>query len=465
MHRSAADPGEPRGAGAHARRALGFLADNPWLAILAAGLVAFAFWAVGTRTQPHELSAVFTTAPNLYPGLDVRLDGLDAGKIKKVDYVDGKAVVRMGIYDDVWPLHQGTVAALRFGTTIGNGTRMIDLHPGPQSAPEIPDHGIIADRNTVEATEFDDVFNIFDHSTRTALQRTLRTMGDTFSPRPARLGAAVDATAPALGAVGGLASDAAADGDALRGLVADGARVTGTLAGRRARIADLMTVARATFATFAANTDGITRSLDRFPGTLADARDTLGRVDRSITKLDGFMADLAPGARQLRPLARDLRPAMQSLRETVPAGVSFLRAGTAAAPSVTGLLGAAERFSGPAKPALASSAPMLGCVAPYAPEIAGLLATWSSWPSFYDGTAHYGRVWGNAGLNGPTFYPKPLTPERWTKLTGQRYALVRPPGYNAGQPHFMPECGAGPDGLDPSKDPTNPPPAKVEEGK
>jgi len=50
-------------------------------------------------------------------------------------------------------------------------------------------------------------------------------------------------------------------------------------------------------------------------------------------------------------------------------------------------------------------------------------------------------------------WPKQITSAQYTKLTGQKYALVRPPGYNAGQPWMLPDCGAGADGLDATKDP------------
>jgi hypothetical protein len=39
------------------------------------------------------------------------------------------------------------------------------------------------------------------------------------------------------------------------------------------------------------------------------------------------------------------------------------------------------------------------------------------------------------------------------QFPGLRYAFPRPPGYNAGQSWFLPECGAGPEALDASKDP------------
>jgi hypothetical protein len=31
--------------------------------------------------------------------------------------------------------------------------------------------------------------------------------------------------------------------------------------------------------------------------------------------------------------------------------------------------------------------------------------------------------------------------------------MPRPPGWNEGKPWFLPQCGAGPDAVDPTKDP------------
>ncbi|MEA2273229.1 MAG: hypothetical protein QOI98_1937, partial [Solirubrobacteraceae bacterium] len=49
----------------------------------------------------------------------------------------------------------------------------------------------------------------------------------------------------------------------------------------------------------------------------------------------------------------------------------------------------------------------------------------------------------------------PLNSQQVTTVMKDRlkYAMPRPPGLNAGQPWFQPQCGAGPDSLDPSKDP------------
>jgi hypothetical protein len=49
----------------------------------------------------------------------------------------------------------------------------------------------------------------------------------------------------------------------------------------------------------------------------------------------------------------------------------------------------------------------------------------------------------------------PLSSKQAVDLHGGalHYAMPRPPGLNAGQPWFQPQCGAGPDALDPAKDP------------
>ncbi len=433
-----------------------FVVEKPWVIIIAVGFVIFGWWVKGTRHQEHEVRAIFDNAVSVTPGLDVRVDGLDAGKVTKVESVDGKAVVTLGLKDDTfWPLHQGTTATLRFGSTIGNGTRIVDLNPS-KSGGNIPENGLITDKLTNETTEFDDFFDTFDAKTRKALQGTLKGTGDTFGPRAKQLGDGLEAAGPGLTHVGEFASDLAEDPAALRSFVADTYKVTATLGARHDQIENLVTVAARTFRTFAANTNGIQQSLDRFPGTLKETRTTLARLDTSLGHLDNLMTDLGPGAAQLAPLARALRPALATLRQTVPSAVAAFETGTRVAPAIKSLLVKAQPFATKAAPAFTDLAPIIGCVRPYAPEFAGLFGTWGSWSQTFDGTGHKGRIWAN--LNFPESVTS-LPPQPSTNLTGLglKYALVRPPGYNVGTPWFQPQCNQTADGLDASKDPEDQP--------
>jgi ABC-type transporter Mla subunit MlaD len=428
------------------------LLDRPWLLVITAGIVLFVVWAVGTRGQPHTVRAEFDEAINLFSGLDVRQDGLDAGKIKKIEIVNGKAIVTLGIDDDVWPLHQGTKAVLRFGSTIGNGTRIMDIVPGPRSAPTIPDGGIIDNADTVETTEFDDMFDVFNKQTRGDLQGMFKGFGDTFEPRQPALADGIKQTAPGLEAVGGLASDLVRDEPALHAFVDNTDAVMATLAAKRDNIADLMRVGAATFNTFATNTRGITGSLDRLPSTLRETRTTLARLDGSVGHLDNLFTDLRPGAQQLGPLADDLRPALANLRATIPVAIQTFRVARTEAPAISRLLTRVQPYSRQLRPTLASLAPMLGCLRPYAPEIAGLASTWTSWNKNYDAVSHVGRLYPNAGPASFTDYPASTKSTDATTL-GLSYALLKAPGYSAGTPVYQPQCGITADGTDASKDP------------
>lgn len=425
---------------------------HPWVPLLALGAVAFTLWAISTRSEPYQVRAVFAQAPNLYSGEDVTVDGLDVGKVTGENYVNGQAVIGVGIQDhEYYPLHQGTRAILRFGTTIGNGTRYIELIPGPKSAPKIPDNGIIGTNDTTQSVEFDQIFGIFNAPTRRAFQQASSGAGTLFAPRVPQIGAGVNAGGPALDALSGFTAELARDQQSLSSLVSNGASLTQTLAAHDGQIADLVSNAAGTFHAFASNTNGITQSLNLLPPTLTQVKGTLGRLSGSIGHLNGLITALAPGAAQLRTMSADLLPAMRDLRTTIPVADQTLQVGTSASPSITRLLQAAQPFSKQAGPAFHTLAPMVGCIRPYSPEIAGLLTTWSSWPQDYDQIGHLGRLDSYAGLNALT--STPLNAAQYVALTGQGYALIRPPGYNAGQPWWQPQCGDTQAGVTAADDP------------
>jgi hypothetical protein len=103
---------------------------------------------------------------------------------------------------------------------------------------------------------------------------------------------------------------------------------------------------------------------------------------------------------------------------------------------------------------LAQLAPVLDCLRPYTPELAGNLGTWTGYNQNYDKGGHYARTFPlqlNALLAPGTLATSAQIVA--ASAGGLHYAMPRPPGLNAGAPWFQPQCGAGPNSLDPSKDP------------
>jgi virulence factor Mce-like protein len=438
-----------------------FLLRNPWLPIGVAALVIFALWVKSTRTQPHHLRVAFPTAVSLVPGLDVQIDGLDAGAISKVDYRDGNAVVEIGIDKDRWPLRRGTTATIRYGTTVGNGTRRVDLEPGPANAPALAEGGIIAGRAAVAPVELDEVFNMLDKPTRADLQSTLGHTADGLKGHEAELNRGLAASADGLSAVQAFLGDLSQDTYALRGLLVNADRVTRTLGTRQSEISNLVSVAASTFDEFASRSDALKASLVELPPALSSVRTTLKRLDTSVDGLSPLVADLGPGATALRSLAPSARRAVAQLRTQAPIGAAALRSLGDAAPGLNRLLRDATPETKQLETILTKLAPMAACIRPYAPEAAGTLSNWASYTKNYDGIAHYARVKVTASPYSLNATPDFRTDDYIKLLPMIQYAMPRPPGLNAGKPVFLPECGAGPDSLDPSKDPEDTAPGRA----
>ncbi|MEV4418936.1 MlaD family protein [Patulibacter sp. NPDC049589] len=431
--------------------------DRPWALIVVALLVAFAVWALQTRSQAHTVRAAFSSAVSVVPGLDVQIDGVDVGKVQKVKYEDGQALVDLGINDEsAWPLRRGTTAEIRFGTTIGNGTRNVALTPGPENAPPIPEDGIITRADTTTPVEFDDVFNTLSAKTRRRLRAALDGSAEATKDRDVQISQALRHAPGALDATSDVLADLLADGSALKALVRNGDVVTQTLAQRQEVVSDLVTAASGTFDAFGRRTVRITQSLDRFAPMLKDTGQTLARADGSLDRIDTLMQTVRPGAQKLPALAKTAGPALVRLQDVAPVAVRTLKTVRTVSPRVSSLLDVATPFMAPATKALDGLAPVVHCVRNYTPEIAGWAQTWGGWSKNYDNTSHYARIKIKEGITSANGLLPSSEFINEIPGTDNRYAMPRPPGLNAGKPWFDASCGVTKDALDASKDPEKP---------
>jgi len=461
---------------------LRWLVGHPWAIVGAVAAVLFAFWVIGTREEKHVVRASFASAFNLTRGQDVQVDGLDVGKVGRVEYEDGRAIVQIAINDDdYWPLPKGTTVTSRWGTTIGSGTRKLDLKLGPKDAPPIPDGGIIAAKDTRPAVEVDQVLNTLNQDTRDEVKSLSSNVDRAVSGTEADANRGIAATGRGLRDINGFVKDLGSDTVALRGLVRNTDRLTRTIASRAPAVSDLVTVAARTFEAFGSRTREIQATLDGVAPAMGEARTTLARVDGSVDELTELIEDVKPGVAELEPLARAATPALDRLYRIVPNALATVRTTTKVAPELTTLLTDASPFLGKTERILREAKPIARCVRPYAPEAGGAVVGAASWmqtytlkpkqappetllldqPMPYRGREENGfiRLGGvRAGPQASTAsvhaeLPGVMNSELFTKLLLKKYAYPRPPGLSAEQPWFIPECGVGPESLDPSKDP------------
>lgn len=422
-----------------------------WVAIALVALAILATLVVlESRGSRHLVRAVFVAALQVRPGQQVRVAGRTVGSVQSVALSDGAALVTLGIDGSQWPLHAGTTATLRFGSAGAYASRYVQLMPGSARAPALAQDALLPESDTVTPVEFDQIYSTFGPATRRNLGTIITRGAQTLSGHGGDISRDLSLGAPATQRIAGLMSDLGLDPPALGTLVTAGASTASALRDTGPRLEGLVSNAAQTFAVLADNAAALSATIKRLPTTLAGAQRTLSHLDRSLGPLGTLVADIAPGAAALVRTAPLLTSTLQTLERVGPLAQSALATGIQQLPVLGRFLDAARPFVPGVAQALAKLAPMVGCIRPYGPEIGGWLETWQGGAIDYIG--HYGRV--NV-LQTPV--PPGTTQDSAQAIADSygtlKYAYPRPPGLNAGQPWFQPQCGAGPSALNPADDP------------
>jgi phospholipid/cholesterol/gamma-HCH transport system substrate-binding protein len=424
-------------------------------AALAGTVFAVAVVGSGGGGESHHVYVTVRDATNVIAGQEVRAAGQKVGVIAAMDPIRrGRAVrLELRLEDTAWPLPQGTRFALRWGGTISYSNRFIALRRGPTGAPAIPDGSTIPASSFTLPVEYDQLVGTFTPKVRRDLKTLIHRGGVAFTTARPDLRRALAAAPPAVTQASAVMRDLAADQRALDTLVRSSDGVVGAVHAADPGIGRLVSGAATTFDTTAREVTALRATLHRTPGTLAAVRRTLAHADGTLAAAADLTDRLAPGVTQVRKLASPLNSVLGTVVRVAPDAKATLATARRATPDLNPLLTRATRLM----PQLGSigrqSVAQLKCIRPYTPDIVAFFTNWGDFLSPTDGKDKYIRA------NVQMLTPAPFNAieansgEIAKAFPGLRYAFPRPPGYNAGQPWFLPECGAGPEALDPSKDP------------
>ena len=291
--------------------------------------------AVPLKAKTYELRVWFPEATTLAEEADVRLAGVNVGKVrrKELDKGGNATRVRLAIDPGFAPLPADTKAILRQKTLLGE--TYVELTTGSRGAPKLAD-GATIDPGRVEPTvELDEILGIFDKDTKRAFRAWIK---DTALVT--RDGGGQDLNA-ALGNLSGFATNGAdllgvldRQGQAVRMLVRNTGRALGAVNERSGQLRDLVANAHRTFSATADAQRGLTETFAAFPTFLDESRMTLDRLERFSRNTDPLVRDLRPAADDLEPtvrdvsaLAPDLNDLLLDLRTVIPATLRDLPAG------------------------------------------------------------------------------------------------------------------------------------------
>jgi ABC-type transporter Mla subunit MlaD len=428
-----------------------------WLAPAALAAVALAIIVLASSSggAGYDLFVTVPDATNALAGQEIHAAGRTVGHIASIEPVEhGRAVrIELQLNQSAWPLPRGSKFALRWGGTISYSNRYVALTKGPAAAPALREGQTLSAADFAIPVEFDQLIGTFTPPVRAGLKSFLDNAGTTFRVAQPDLRRAIAGAPPALAQAGAVLQDLDANESAMNTLLVSTDHVVSAVNSANPGVGQLVSGAATTFSAIASQTNALKQALSAAPPTLVAARQTLAHANSTLGTARTLLSRLAPGVQQLQLLAGPLDTALGTLVTVGPDAVQTVRSARAAAPALTPLLGKLTTLM----PELGSigrqSVNELSCIRPYTPDIVAFFSNWADWLSTTDRQDRYGRANAEsllpAGYNFDTSTPAQAAAE----FPGLRYGFPRPPGYNAGQPWFLPQCGAGPDALNPADDP------------
>jgi phospholipid/cholesterol/gamma-HCH transport system substrate-binding protein len=143
------------------------------------GLLLYLWSAFGgpVPLKPHgyRFETSFAEATQLAQEADVRISGVNVGRVKKIDLGEGRTDATIELDDQYAPIPQDSRAILRQKTLLGE--TYVELTPGTNTAPKIPEGGRLETAQVAPTVELDEILRAFDKKTREGFQTWQQDLG------------------------------------------------------------------------------------------------------------------------------------------------------------------------------------------------------------------------------------------------------------------------------------------------
>lgn len=348
-------------------------------AVAAGGAVLAYSWDSG-----QDYTLVMPSAANLVDGSPVRARGEQVGSVTSMEASDGKALVRVSL-SDASAMHAGATPRVSWDALVGE--RVVDIVPGPASAPQLPAGSIVNAQGS--QVEVDEVLSALDAPTREHLQSLLKRVGPTLHGSESDLNATLRTAGPTVEALGKVLQGVGSDGPAIRSVITQLQKMTQPIADRRAELSGTVQNLTQATAALADQQDQLGAGLRQLPPTLGSARRTLDDVQPAAQQAKPLLEDLRPASQQLPSVAANLGPTLADLRPAVADLKPVLAGAQRLLGNTPGLLDSAHRTVPPATTLVRDLTPALSFVRPYTPDLTGWLTNWSGAFSNYDSRGHF----------------------------------------------------------------------------
>ena len=384
------------------------------------GLLLFLWLAFGgpipLKPTGYQFKVAFDEAPLLAKQSDVRVAGVQIGKVAKVEHSTNASVATLEIDRKFAPVAADTQASLRNKTLLGQ--TYVELTMGSKEAPRVPERGLLDARNVGDTVELDEILNTLDPYTRQAYRTWQQGVSQAVKDNGPNLNNAIG-NLPAFVETGGdLFEVLNQQRDSLGALVRNTGVVFGALTEREEQLSGLIENSDTVFTAIQQEKEDFAELWNIFPTFLRESRLTYSR-------LETFANDTRPLVRDMEPVLRDLRPTLQNLSTLSPdLKRMFRNLDPLLTESKTSLPAQREIFQG-LRPLLGELGPWLGELNPIldwlgqhqhtlSDIMANLGVATKATTSSRDpkATGHYLRQFGPSGAETAAIHPNRLSSNR-----------------------------------------------------
>jgi phospholipid/cholesterol/gamma-HCH transport system substrate-binding protein len=268
------------------------------------------------KAKSYQLKVPFNEATQLAEQSDVRISGVNVGKVQAIELAPNRkqALATVNIDDQYAPLPESTRAILRTKTLLGE--TYIELTPGSREAPELADGGTLPAANIAESVQLDEIFRTFDEETRAAFQSWMQEAAIAINGQGQNLSYAIGQFEPTFTEFDKLFRILDTQRVAIGQLFRNGATTFRALRGREGELAGLISSSNDVFQTTARRDRDIEALFRAFPTFLDESKATLSR-------LKGFAVNADPLFKQLVPAAEQLSPTLIAIAKLAPESKGF----------------------------------------------------------------------------------------------------------------------------------------------
>jgi phospholipid/cholesterol/gamma-HCH transport system substrate-binding protein len=292
------------------------------------------------RPEGYRFKAAFPEASLLVKEADVRMAGVNIGKVKQKELGPGgrSTLVTMEIDHRFAPIGRDAKAILRQKSLLGE--TYVEITPGSPGVKKLADGGTLPSSQVDDSVQLDEVFRVFDPATRRAFQQWLHEAGIVTSATfPRDFSDSLGNAAPFFTGGARLLRPLAEQEVALRRVFRDTGRVLNAVSREDGQLRGLITNGEATFGALASRDDALAETFQILPTFLRETRATVQRLEAFARNTDPLVRDLREPARDLAPTLRDLGdlspdleklfhhigPLTRASRTGVPAATRFLK--------------------------------------------------------------------------------------------------------------------------------------------